>query len=162
MRIGKGYDVHAFAKDRDLILGGVKIDHPRGLLGHSDADVLTHGIMDALLGAIASRDIGYHFPDTDPEYKDISSIILLERVMDLVDEAGYKICNIDTVVACQAPKLSGYIPQMNRVLAQAMDIGQDQLSIKATTTEKLGFVGKEEGIEVYAVCLLEEKGREID
>lgn len=154
MRIGNGYDVHAFAENRDLILGGVKIDHERGLLGHSDADVLTHAIMDALLGALGLRDIGYHFPDTDPKYKDISSLKLLAHVMEIIESKGYEVVNVDTVIACQRPKLNPHIPKMQENLADLLKVQIDQISIKATTTEKLGFVGKEEGIEVYAVCLL--------
>lgn len=157
MRIGNGYDVHALVEGRDLILGGVKIEHSRGLLGHSDADVLVHAIMDALLGALALRDIGYHFPDTDSEYKDINSMLLLERVVDMLDNRGYEIINIDSVVACQKPKLSPYIPEMIEGLSKVLRIDSDRISIKPTTTEKLGFVGREEGIESYCVCLLDKK-----
>lgn len=156
MRIGNGYDVHKLVPGRDLIIGGVHIDHDKGLLGHSDADVLSHAIMDSLLGAMAKRDIGYHFPDTDPQYKDISSLKLLEKVMDIVNE-DYIVLNIDTVIACQKPKLSPYIDQMKTKLSNIMDINKEQISIKATTTEKLGFVGREEGIESYAVSLLKRK-----
>ena len=159
MRIGNGYDVHAFAFDRDLILGGVKIEHEQGLLGHSDADVLTHAIMDALLGAIASRDIGYHFPDTDPKYKDISSLTLLKEVMKIIDNEGYEIENIDTVIACQSPKLSPQIDEMRKNISEVTNMDISQISIKATTTEKLGFVGEGKGIESYAVCLLNRKDK---
>ena len=157
MRIGNGYDVHAFAEGRKLILGGVEIDHDKGLLGHSDADVLTHAIMDSLLGAIASRDIGYHFPDTDPKYKDISSLKLLEEVMKIISSEGYQVINIDSIIACQKPKLSPFIGQMRENLAKIINIDINQISVKATTTEKLGFVGQEKGIETYAVCLLKRK-----
>lgn len=159
MRIGNGYDVHAFAFDRDLILGGVKIEHEQGLLGHSDADVLTHAIMDALLGAIASRDIGYHFPDTDPKYKDISSLTLLKEVMKIIDNEGYEIENIDSVIACQSPKLSPHIDEMRKNISEVTNMDISQISIKATTTEKLGFVGEGKGIESYAVCLLNRKDK---
>ena len=159
MRIGNGYDVHAFAEDRELILGGIKIDYEKGLLGHSDADVPTHAIMDALLGAIASRDIGYHFPDTDSKYKDISSLILLKEVMKVIDNEGYKVENIDSVIACQNPKLSPYIDEMRKNISEIMSIDINQISIKATTTEKLGFIGEGKGIESYAVCLLNRKDK---
>ncbi len=160
MRIGNGYDVHALVEGRDLIIGGVKIDHCKGLLGHSDADVLVHAIMDALLGALALRDIGYHFPDTDSEYKDINSMLLLERVVEMIEKKGYRIINIDTVVACQKPKLSPYIPAMIEGLSKVLKIHSDCISIKPTTTEKLGFVGREEGIESYCVCLIEKNEKE--
>lgn len=154
MRIGIGYDVHKLVCDRDLILGGVNIDYEQGLLGHSDADVLVHAIMDALLGAAALGDIGKHFPDTDQRYKGISSIKLLSCVGDLLNEKGYTICNIDSVVVAQAPKLSPYIQQMKLNIAETLKIGIDSVSVKATTTEKLGFEGRGEGISAEAVCLL--------
>lgn len=157
MRIGNGYDVHELVEGRKLILGGVEIDHPRGLLGHSDADVLVHAIMDALLGAMALGDIGKLFPDTDMAYKDISSIELLRRVKKVLDEKQMDVINIDSIVAAQKPKLAPFIDQMRSNIAKALEISPEQVSVKATTTEKLGFVGNEEGIESYAVCLLEKK-----
>ncbi|MDO5689336.1 MAG: 2-C-methyl-D-erythritol 2,4-cyclodiphosphate synthase [Tissierellia bacterium] len=154
MRIGNGYDVHAFATDRRLILGGVDIPHTMGLLGHSDADVLVHAIMDALLGAAAMGDIGYQFPDSDVQYKGISSLVLLDRVRQMLDAEGYGIGNIDSIIAAQQPKLAPYIEEMRRNIAQTLQVEISQISIKATTTEKLGFVGRLEGIEAHAVCLL--------
>ena len=154
MRVGMGYDVHRLTKDRDLILGGVKIPWEKGLLGHSDADVLIHAIMDALLGAAALGDIGQHFPDTDPAYKGISSIRLLKHVAALLSEKGYGIGNIDAVIIAQKPKMAPHIPQMKENIAEALEIDMDCLNIKATTEEKLGFTGGEEGIASEAVCLL--------
>ena len=154
MRVGMGYDVHRLTKDRDLILGGVKIPWEKGLLGHSDADVLIHAIMDALLGAAALGDIGQHFPDTDPAYKGISSIRLLKHVAALLSEKGYGIGNIDAVIIAQKPKMASHIPQMKENIAEALEIDMDCLNIKATTEEKLGFTGREEGIASEAVCLL--------
>ena len=154
MRVGMGYDVHRLKKDRDLILGGVKIPWEKGLLGHSDADVLIHAIMDALLGAAALGDIGQHFPDTDPAYKGISSIRLLKHVAALLSEKGYGIGNIDAVIIAQKPKMAPHIPQMKENIAEALEIDMDCLNIKATTEEKLGFTGREEGIASEAVCLL--------
>lgn len=154
MRVGMGYDVHRLTKDRDLILGGVKIPWEKGLLGHSDADVLIHAIMDALLGAAALGDIGQHFPDTDPAYKGISSIRLLKHVAALLSEKGYGIGNIDAVIIAQKPKMAPHIPQMKENIAEALEIDMDCLNIKATTEEKLGFTGREEGIASEAVCLL--------
>lgn len=154
MRIGFGYDVHRLVEDRALILGGVEIPHEKGLLGHSDADVLIHAIMDSILGALARRDIGYHFPDTDSEYKDISSMELLRRVKLLMDQEGYEIGNIDSVLAAQRPKLSPYIEEMRANISSVLDTGLENINIKATTTEKLGFVGREEGISSEAVCIL--------
>ncbi|MGB4351400.1 MAG: 2-C-methyl-D-erythritol 2,4-cyclodiphosphate synthase, partial [Tissierellaceae bacterium] len=139
---------------RDLIVGGVRIPHERGLLGHSDADVLVHAIMDSILGALALGDIGKHFPDTDPEYKDISSIILLERVFKLMKEQGYEIGNIDATVAAQRPKLALYIDEMRANIAKVLETELENINIKATTTEELGFVGRKEGISSYCVCLL--------
>ncbi len=157
MRIGFGYDVHELVEDRDLILGGVHIPHELGLLGHSDADVLVHSIMDSLLGALALGDIGKIFPDTDMQYKDISSIVLLERVYIVMTEKGFQVGNIDATVAAQRPKLAPYIDEMRAVIANVLNTSIDNINIKATTTEKLGFVGREEGMSCYSVCLLEEK-----
>lgn len=157
MRVGMGYDVHRLTEDRDLILGGVKIDWEKGLLGHSDADVLIHAIMDALLGAAALGDIGQHFPDTDPAYEGISSVKLLEHVAALLDEKGYGVGNIDAVIIAQKPKMAPHIPQMKENIATALHMDPAQLNIKATTEEKLGFTGREEGIASQAVCLLYKK-----
>ncbi len=155
MRIGMGYDVHKLTTDRDLILGGVKIPYEKGLLGHSDADVLLHAIMDALLGAAALGDIGKHFPDTDPQYKGISSIRLLEHVAELLDQNGYLIENIDATIIAQRPKMLPHIPSMRENIAKALHIELDQINVKATTEEGLGFTGSGEGISSQAVCLLE-------
>lgn len=155
MRIGNGYDVHCLVEGRPLILGGIQIEHTLGLLGHSDADVLVHAIMDALLGAAALGDIGKHFPDTDPKYKGISSILLLEHVGKLLSD--YEICNIDSIIVAQKPKLAPHLQKMREQVANALGISIEQVSIKATTTEHLGFEGKEEGISSYAVCLLQER-----
>ncbi len=155
MRIGNGYDVHRLVEGRPLILGGEQIEHTLGLLGHSDADVLVHAIMDALLGAAALGDIGKHFPDTDPKYKGISSILLLEHVGTLLSD--YEICNIDAIVVAQKPKLASHIQSMRENIAKALQLSVDRVSVKATTTEHLGFEGKEEGISSYAVCLLQER-----
>ena len=154
MRIGFGYDVHAFSENRKLILGGVTIPYELGLLGHSDADVLVHAIMDALLGAAALGDIGKHFPDSSAEYKDINSLILLSNVGKLLFEKGYKISNIDSTVVAQNPKLAPFIGDMRKNIANALDIDVDLVSVKATTTERLGFEGREEGISSYAVTLV--------
>lgn len=154
MRVGMGYDVHKLVENRDLILGGVKVPHTLGLLGHSDADVLLHAIMDALLGAAALGDIGKHFPDTDPKYKGISSILLLEHVKKLLDEKGYVIDNIDATIIAQKPKLRPYIEGMEKKIAAALEISADQVNVKATTEEGLGFSGREEGIAAQAICLL--------
>lgn len=155
MRIGIGYDVHKLVDDRKLFIGGVEIPYEKGLLGHSDADVLIHAIMDSILGALALRDIGYHFPDTDNEYKDIDSKILLKRVYEIMKGKNYKIGNIDSVIACQKPKLAPYIDDMKKVIAEILNTDVENISIKATTTEKLGFIGRGEGISSEAVCLLE-------
>lgn len=155
MRIGIGYDVHKLVDDRKLFIGGIEIPYEKGLLGHSDADVLIHAIMDSILGALALRDIGYHFPDTDNEYKDIDSKILLKRVYEIMKAKNYKIGNIDSVIACQKPKLSPYIDDMRKVIAEILNTDVENISIKATTTEKLGFIGRGEGISSEAVCLLE-------
>lgn len=154
MRIGMGYDVHKLVEGRDLILGGVNVPHSLGLLGHSDADVLLHAIMDALLGAAALGDIGKHFPDTDPAYKGISSLKLLEHVGKLLEENGYVIGNIDATIIAQRPKLRPFIPQMEENIAKTLHIAQDQINVKATTEEGLGFTGKEEGISSQAICIL--------
>ena len=156
MRIGTGYDVHKLVPGRKLILGGVEIPYERGLLGHSDADVIVHAIMDALLGAAALGDIGQHFPDTDPAWEGVSSIVLLEKVAALLQEHSYRIGNIDSVIIAQKPKMMPHIPAMRRNVAAALGIDEDRVSIKATTEEGLGFTGKGEGISAHAVCLLEE------
>lgn len=155
IRVGMGYDVHQLVEGRELWLGGIRIDHPLGLLGHSDADVLIHAICDALLGAANMRDIGYHFPDTGAEYAGIDSKILLRRTTDLLASRGYRIGNIDCTVCAERPKLNPHIPTMQAVLAPLMDIDTDAVSIKATTTERLGFTGRQEGISAYAVALIE-------
>ncbi len=155
MRIGHGYDVHRFAPDRDLILGGVKIPYEMGLLGHSDADVVLHAVMDALLGAAALRDIGYHFPDTDPAYKGADSGKLLEVVGEKLRSAGWKVGNIDVTVLAQKPKLKEHIPQMTENIAFHLGIRVEQVNVKATTEEGLGFTGAMEGMACHAVCLLE-------
>ena len=156
MRIGHGYDVHKLVEGRDLILGGVKIDHTLGLLGHSDADVLLHAVSDALLGAAGLGDIGKHFPDTDPQYKGADSLKLLEIVALRVKEAGYRISNIDVTMIAQKPKLRPHIEQMERNIASAVGIDISRINVKATTEEKLGFTGEELGMACHAVCLLEE------
>lgn len=157
MRIGMGYDVHKLTEGRDLILGGVNIPWEKGLLGHSDADVLIHAVMDALLGAAALGDIGRHFPDTDPAYKGISSVVLLKHVAALLKEHGYSVGNIDATIIAQKPKMSPHIENMRANIAKALEISLDQLNIKATTEEGLGFTGRGEGIAAEAVCLLNEK-----
>ena len=154
MRIGMGYDVHKLVEERDLILGGVKIPYELGLLGHSDADVLLHAIMDALLGASALGDIGKHFPDTDPKYKGISSIELLKHVGNLLNTHNYKIGNIDATIIAQKPKMAPHIPTMRENIASALNISLDQINVKATTEEGLGFTGKGLGISSQAICLL--------
>lgn len=158
IRVGFGYDVHALVPDRELWLGGIKIEHTLGLLGHSDADVLIHAICDALLGAANMRDIGYHFPDTAGEYKNIDSKILLRDTMRLLREAGYELGNIDATVAAERPKLNPYIPLMKKTLAEVMNVDEEDISIKATTTEKLGFTGRQEGISAYATVLIQRMG----
>ena len=156
MRIGHGYDVHRLVSGRDLILGGVKIPYALGLDGHSDADVLLHAVMDALLGAAALRDIGYHFPDTDPTYKGADSMKLLEAVGQKLTAAGYRVGNIDVTMIAQKPKLKEYIPQMTQNIARALDSPVGRVNVNATTEEKLGFTGSGEGMSCHAVCLLEE------
>ena len=157
MRIGFGYDVHRLVEGRELWLGGVKIEHTLGLLGHSDADVAIHALCDALLGAACLRDIGYHFPDTDPRYKGIDSRKLLREVVRLLDEQGYRLGNCDITICAERPKINPHLPAMQQQLAQGMNCDVGQVSIKATTTERLGFVGHEEGIAAYAVALIEPK-----
>ena len=154
IRVGMGYDVHQLVKDRELWLGGVKIEHELGLLGHSDADVLIHAICDAILGAANMRDIGFHFPDKDPEFKNIDSKILLRKTVELVRQKGYEIGNVDATVCAERPKINPHIPRMQQVMAETMGVDVDDVSIKATTTEKLGFTGREEGISAYAVALI--------
>ena len=154
IRTGLGFDVHRLVPGRELWLGGIKLEHELGLLGHSDADVLIHAICDALLGAANMRDIGYHFPDNAGEFKNIDSKILLARTVKLIAEKGYQIGNIDATVCAERPKLKSHIPEMQRVLADVMGIDADDVSIKATTTEKLGFTGREEGISAYATVLI--------
>lgn len=155
IRTGLGYDVHRLVEGRDLWLGGIKIPHTLGLLGHSDADVLIHAICDALLGAANMRDIGYHFPDTSADTLDIDSKILLKKTVDLIATKGYKIGNIDATICAERPKINPHVPDMKACLAQVMGIDEDDVSIKATTTERLGFTGREEGISAYAVVLIE-------
>ena len=156
MRVGMGYDVHKLVEGRDLILGGVKIPYEKGLLGHSDADVLLHAVMDALLGAAALGDIGKHFPDTDPAYEGASSIKLLEEVGKLIDEKLYVIGNIDATIIAQKPKMAPHIPQMRKNMAEALGITESKINVKATTEEGLGFTGSGEGISSQAICLLTE------
>ena len=156
MRIGHGYDVHKLVEGRDLILGGVKIDHHLGLLGHSDVDVLLHAVSDALLGAAGLGDIGRHFPDTDPKYKGADSLKLLEIVGQKVAAAGYRVSNIDVTMIAQKPKLKDHISRMQENIASALNIAPDRVNVKATTEEKLGFTGTEQGMACHAVCLLEE------
>lgn len=155
IRVGFGFDVHQLVEGRELWLGGIKIEHTHGLLGHSDADVLIHAICDALLGAANMRDIGYHFPDTAGEFKNIDSKILLKQTMQLIREKGYELGNIDATVCAERPKLKIHIPAMQETLAQVMDVDADDISIKATTTEKLGFTGREEGLSAYATVLIQ-------
>ena len=154
MRVGFGYDVHRLVEGRALWLGGIRIEHPQGLLGHSDADVLIHAVCDALLGAANMRDIGYHFPDTSDETLDMDSKIILKKTIELIATKGYKVQNIDVTVCAEHPKLNPHIPAMQACLANVMGIDEDCISIKATTTERLGFTGREEGISAYAVCLI--------
>ena len=155
IRVGFGFDVHQLVAGRELGLGGVRLEHEKGLWGHSDADVLIHGICDALLGAANMRDIGYHFPDTAGEYKDIDSKILLFDTMELLRDAGYTLGNIDATVAAERPKLNPHIPEMKRVMADVLQVDVEDISIKATTTEKLGFTGRQEGIAAYATVLIQ-------
>lgn len=157
MRIGFGFDVHAFIKGRPLILGGVEIPHTHGLLGHSDADVLLHAICDALFGAAALGDLGRHFPDSDPAYRDISSVVLLAKTVNLIALHGFAVTNIDSTLVLQKPRIAGYVPAMIETISSAVSIPGNCVSVKATTTEKLGFAGREEGVAAYAVVLIEEK-----
>jgi 2-C-methyl-D-erythritol 2,4-cyclodiphosphate synthase len=157
IRVGFGYDVHRLADNRDLRLGGIKIEHSRGLWGHSDADVLIHAVCDALLGAANLRDIGFHFPDNDGEYKDIDSKILLRRTLEAISEKGYKVGNIDATICAERPKINPHIPAMQKVMAEILQCSVDDISIKATTSEKMGFVGREEGFAAYAVALIEKE-----
>lgn len=154
IRVGHGYDVHALVEGRDLILGGVKIPHHKGLQGHSDADVLIHAICDALLGAAALGDIGRHFPDADAQFKNIDSRILLRRVREMLEDNGHAVGNVDATIIAQAPKLAGFIPKMVEYLSDDLRIKQNQVNVKATTTEKLGFIGNEKGIAVEVVALI--------
>lgn len=155
IKVGFGYDMHQLVEGRDLIVGGVKIDHTKGLQGHSDADVLIHAICDALLGAANLRDIGYNFPDTSADYKNIDSTVLLRRTVELLKDNGYSIGNIDSTICAEKPKLNPHIPSMQQRLAEVMGINIDDISIKATTSEKMGFVGREEGITAYTVVLIQ-------
>jgi len=154
LRIGNGYDVHRLVEDRELILGGVKIEHTMGLLGHSDADVLTHAVMDALIGAAALGDIGKLFPDTDEKYRGADSIALLKEVVKVLKSKGFSVVNIDSILVAQKPKIAPYIAQMRKNIADACEMDVELVSVKATTEEKLGFTGSEEGMAAYAVCLL--------
>ena len=155
MRIGHGYDAHRLTAGRRLILGGCEIGHELGLLGHSDADVLTHAVIDALLGAAGLGDIGRHFPDSDPAFKDVSSLMLLERAGELVLQKGYSVSNIDATVVAQRPRLADYLPRMEENIARALGMNAERINIKATTEENMGFTGSGEGISAHAVCLLE-------
>lgn len=156
-RIGQGFDVHQFAENRPLIIGGVTIPHEKGLLGHSDADVLLHAITDACLGALGKGDIGYHFPDTDPKFKDADSAILLRQVWDMIHKEGYQLVNLDCTILAQRPKMAPYIPKMKERISDILQSSLEQINVKATTTEKLGFVGREEGIAAQAVVLLQKQ-----
>lgn len=155
IRVGFGYDVHKLAEGRDLWLGGVKIEYPFGLLGHSDADVLLHAICDALLGAANMRDIGFHFPDTAAEYKNVDSKLLLKKTLQVISEKGYRVGNIDATICAERPKINPHIPAMQEIISKILGIDIDDISIKATTSEKMGFVGREEGFAAYAVALIE-------
>lgn len=155
IKVGFGYDMHRLTEGRDLILGGIKIEHIKGLLGHSDADVVIHAICDALLGAANLRDIGYNFPDTSADYKNIDSTILLRKTIELIKEKGYTIGNIDTTICAEKPKINPHIAAMQQRLSEVMGIDIDDISIKATTSERMGFVGREEGITAYAVALIQ-------
>ena len=155
IRVGYGYDVHRLAENRDFWMGGVKIDHHVGLLGHSDADVLIHAICDAVLGAANMRDIGFHFPDTDPKYKGADSKVLLQRTIELIATKGYRVGNVDCTVCAERPKLNPHVEAMRQCLASLIQVDEDAISIKATTSERMGFVGREEGIAAYCVALIE-------
>ena len=155
IRVGMGFDVHKLVEGRALWLGGIKIDHSMGLLGHSDADVLLHAVSDALLGAANMRDIGFHYPDTSDKTLNMDSKIILKRVVELIGGKGYRVGNIDATICAERPKINPHVPAMKSCMAEVMGIDEDQISIKATTTEKLGFTGREEGMSAYAVCLIE-------
>ena len=157
IRVGFGYDVHRLVEDRELWLGGIRLEYEKGLLGHSDADVLIHAICDALLGAANMRDVGYHFPDTAGEFGNIDSKILLKKTVQLIATKGYRVGNVDATVCAERPKLNPHIPLMKQTLAAVMGVDEDDVSIKATTTEKLGFTGRQEGISAYATVLIEQK-----
>lgn len=157
MRIGFGYDVHKLGRWRKLVLGGVRIPFGKGLVGHSDADVLIHAIIDAVIGAVAKGSIGDHFPDSDPKYKNISSLLLLKIVANLLEKESYSVNNIDSTIVCQKPKLMSYIPQMVKNISNALGIKSENINVKAKTEEKLGFTGKSQGIKAYAVCLVHKK-----
>jgi len=157
MRVGLGYDVHQLGEERDLVLGGVKIPYDKGLIGHSDADVLLHAVKDALLGAMGEGDIGKHFPDTDQQYKGISSLLLLEKVFQLMQQKGYLLNNLDTTIVAQKPKLAPYIPQMRKNIAEVLQVPLEDINVKATTTEGLGFAGRQEGIAAYAIVSIRKK-----
>ncbi len=156
MRVGFGYDVHAFTENRPLILGGIEVPHTHGLLGHSDADVLLHSICDALLGAAALGDLGRHFPDTDPQYRGVSSLVLLERTREILRQEGFAVVNVDSTLVLQKPRVAAYVAGMREKIAGALQMPASRINVKATTTEKLGFAGREEGIAAYAVALVTE------
>lgn len=157
MRVGIGYDVHRLEENRKLILGGIEIPYEKGLMGHSDADVMIHAMIDAILGALGKGDIGHYFPDNDPAYEGISSVILLQRIGELVKKEGYELNNIDVILIAQKPKIADYLSRMKEVLAKALSCGEEQINLKATTEEGLGFTGRKEGMAAQAVCLLERK-----
>lgn len=158
IKVGFGFDVHQLKEDHPFVVGGVTLPHHKGAFGHSDADVLLHAICDALLGAANLRDIGFHFKNTDPQWKGISSLVLLKETMVLLKEKGYEVGNVDAMLCIEAPKINPYIPKMQHYIAEAMGISVDDISIKATTGEQMGFVGREEGVVAYAVCLIEKVG----
>lgn len=155
IRVGFGFDVHRQAEGRDLWIGGIKIEHSKGLVGHSDADVLLHAICDAILGAANLRDIGFHFPDTASEYKDVDSKLLLKKTLEVLTAKGYRVGNIDATVVAERPKINPHVPAMQKVIAEILEIDEDDVSIKASTSEKIGYVGREEGMTAYAVALIE-------
>ena len=157
IKIGFGFDVHQLKDNHPFFVGGVNLEHHKGAFGHSDADVLLHAICDALLGAANLRDIGFHFKNTDPQWKDVSSVLLLQKTVELIKEKGWEIGNIDAMLCLEAPKINPYIPQMQEIIATAIDISIEDISIKATTGEQMGFVGREEGVVAYAVCLINKK-----
>ena len=157
MRIGHGYDVHRFTDGEYIVIGGVRIPYDKKLVAHSDGDVLAHAIADSLLGAAGERDIGYYFPDTDNKFKNVDSLILLSKVKEIISNKGYEICNIDSTIIAQAPKMAPYIENMRSNLAKALDISYEDINVKATTEEKLGFTGRKEGISAHSVCLIKRK-----